>query len=63
MAKAAKAAGVEPQPDMTFDSDKGALLEELRTERERNVREADMIARGEMEAPAPKPAWDDPFRR
>src|SRR5205823_1963271 len=63
VAKAAKAAGVEPQPDMTFDGDRSALLEELKSERERNAREAEMIARGEMEAPAPKPAWDDPFRR
>ncbi len=63
VAKAAKAAGVEPQPDMTFDSDKGALIEELRTERERHAREAEMIARGEMEAPVSKPVWDDPFRR
>ena len=63
VAKAAKAAGHEPQPDMTFDGDRSALLEELKSERERNAREAEMIARGEMEAPAPKPAWDDPFRR
>lgn len=63
VAKAAKAAGIEAQPDTTIDTDRSALLQELRDERERNAREAEMIARGEMEAPAPKPAWDDPFRR
>ncbi|MES2753766.1 MAG: DUF1013 domain-containing protein [Pseudomonadota bacterium] len=63
VAKAAKAAGAAPREDTTFDGDRSALIEELRTERERNVREAEMIASGEMEAPAPKPTWDDPFRR
>ena len=63
VAKAAKAAGVEAQPDPTIDTDRSALIEQLRAEREQAAREAEMIARGEMEAPAPKPAWDDPFRR
>lgn len=64
VAKAAKAAGIEQTVDTGADAeDRAALIEQLRAEREQAAREAEMIARGEMEAPAPKPAWDDPFRR
>ncbi len=64
VAKAAKAAGIEQTVDAGADAtDRAALIDQLRAEREQAAREAEMIARGEMEAPAPKPAWDDPFRR
>ena len=62
VAKAAKAAGVEPQPDMTFESDRDTLIEQLRAERVQAAHDAEMIASGQMEAPV-KPTWDDPFRR
>ncbi|MEO7564589.1 MAG: DUF1013 domain-containing protein [Sphingomicrobium sp.] len=40
VAKAAKASGAPPPTDTTFDSDRDALITELRAEREQNVRDA-----------------------
>jgi len=62
VAKAAKAAGIEAQPDTRFDTDRDALIEELRAQRERAAREADAAAEGELQAPA-QPAFVDPFKR
>ena len=41
VAKAAKAAGIQAPTDTRFDSDREALIEELRHERERHAREAE----------------------
>jgi hypothetical protein len=41
VAKAAKAAGIQAPTDTTFDSDRAALIEELRSEREQHVRDAE----------------------
>jgi hypothetical protein len=41
VAKAAKAAGAAERTDTTFDSDRQALIEELRQEREQNARDAE----------------------
>ena len=41
VAKAAKAAGIQAPTDTTFDSDREALIEELRKEREQHVRDAE----------------------
>jgi len=74
VAKAAKAAGIEPAPqDHRLAGDREALIEELRAERETNAREAeaalaaeqaaaDAEAAGET-APAAEPALADPFRK
>ena len=62
VAKAAKAAGLEAQPDARLDGDREALIEELRRQRERAAREADAAAAGELQAPD-HPAFADPFKR
>ena len=41
VAKAAKAAGQEAPTDVRFDSDREALIEQLRREREQHAREAE----------------------
>src|SRR6476660_848999 len=41
VAKAAKAAGIQAPTDTRFDSDREALIEELRKEREQHVRDAE----------------------
>ena len=41
VAKAAKAAGAAERTDTTFDSDREALIEELRAEREQHARDAE----------------------
>ena len=41
IAKARKAAGAAPATDVTFDSDREALIEQLRNEREQHAREAE----------------------
>src|SRR5438270_4559182 len=46
VAKAAKAAGVPPPTDTRFEGDRAALIEELRHERERHVREAEAALAG-----------------
>ena len=60
VAKAAKAAGIEAQPDTRLEGDREALIEQLRAERIQHAREAEMIADGTMQ---PKPLFDDPFKR
>lgn len=62
IAKAAKAAGLEPAVDTKFDGDRVALIDQLRNEREDAVRLADAIARGEAE-PAMLGSFVDPFKR
>jgi hypothetical protein len=61
VAKAAKAAGIEAPMDTRFEGDREALIEELRAERERAVRDADAAAAGELQAPD-HPAFADPFK-
>ena len=46
VAKAAKAAGAPAPTDTRFDGDRAALIEELRDERERHVREAEAALAG-----------------
>jgi hypothetical protein len=41
IAKARKAAGAAPATDVTFDSDREALIDQLRKEREQHVRDAE----------------------
>jgi hypothetical protein len=41
VAKAAKAAGIQAPTDTTFDSDRAALIEQLRSERVQHVRDAE----------------------
>ncbi len=63
VAKAAKAAGIEAQPDTRIEGDRAALVEQLHKEREDAARYAEAVARGEVE---PKPAAEalfDPFKR
>jgi hypothetical protein len=61
VAKAAKAAGIEAPTDTRFEGDREALIEQLRAERERAVRDADAAAAGELQAPD-HPAFADPFK-
>jgi hypothetical protein len=61
VAKAAKAAGIEAPMDTRFEGDREALIEELRAERERAVRDADAAAACELQAPD-HPAFADPFK-
>ncbi len=63
IAKAAKAAGLEPAVDTKFDGDREALIGQLRTEREEAARLAEAIAKGEVEAPAMIGGFVDPFKR
>jgi hypothetical protein len=63
VAKAAKAAGLEPIVDTKLDGDREALIDQLRNERIEAARVADAIARGEMEAPAMIGSFVDPFKR
>ena len=63
IAKAAKAAGLEPAVDTKLEGDRDALIGELRHEREEAARVADLIARGEMESPAMIGSFVDPFKR
>ncbi len=63
VAKAAKAAGIEAQPDTRIEGDRAALVEQLQRERDEAARYAEAVARGEAE---PKPAAEalfDPFKR
>ncbi len=63
VAKAAKAAGLEPMVDTKLDGDREALIDQLRTERVEAARVAEAIANGEMEAPAMIGSFIDPFKR
>src|SRR3954452_22346795 len=65
VAKAAKAAGLEARTDTRFGSEREALLEELRGERERHAREAEAaLANADEEAPSDEifPGIRDPFK-
>jgi uncharacterized protein len=65
VAKAAKAAGAAAPVDTTFDSDREALIEELRQEREQNVRDAEAAladADGGATADEIVPGIRDPFK-
>jgi uncharacterized protein len=65
VAKAAKAAGLEARTDTRFDSDREALIEELRGERERHAREAEAaLANAGDEALSDEifPGIRDPFK-
>ncbi len=65
VAKAAKAAGIEPPTDTRFDSDREALIHELRDERERHAREAEAaLANGGEEDRSDDivPGIRDPFK-
>jgi hypothetical protein len=65
VAKAAKAAGIPAPTDTRFDSDREALIEELRGERERHVREAEAaLANAGDEAVSDEifPGIRDPFK-
>lgn len=61
VAKAAKAAGIEAPVDTRFDGDREALIASLRAEREQAARDAELA--GEDGVVAPKPFFEDPFRR
>src|SRR6476659_5585209 len=65
VAKAAKAAGAPAPSDTRLDSDRAALLEQLRTERDRNAREAEAAlaeADGEALPDEIVPGIRDPFK-
>ena len=64
--KAQKAAGTEARVDTTFDSDRDALIEELRAERLQNARDAEAALLGEVEGDTSDeivPGIKDPFKR
>ncbi len=63
VAKAAKAAGLEPIVDTKLDGDREALIDQLRNERVEAARVAEAIANGEMESPAMIGSFVDPFKR
>jgi hypothetical protein len=67
VAKAQKAAGTEARVDTRFDSDRDALIEELRAEREQHHRdvEAALAAEtaGEVVSDEIVPGIKDPFKR
>ena len=67
VAKAAKAAGIEPAPtDHRLAGDREALIEELRKERETNAREAEAAHAAELAdiegSPSADPGFVDPFK-
>ena len=65
VAKAAKAAGIQAPTDTRFDSDREALIEQLRTEREQHARDAEAAladADGEKLADEIFPGIRDPFK-
>lgn len=64
VAKAAKAAGAEARTDSTFDSDREALIEELRKERDQHARDAEAALAGDAVAEADEvvPGIRDPFK-
>jgi len=59
VAKAAKQAGIEAQPDTTFEGDREALIEELRREREAAAREAEAAHAAEQAEPAAQAGTED----
>ncbi len=69
VAKAAKAAGLEAPVDTRFEGDRAALIEQLRTQREQQARDAEAAAaaalaeEGGQGTDAPEPVPADPFAR
>ncbi len=63
VAKAAKAAGLDPVVDTRLEGDREALIGELRHEREEAAKLAERIASGEVEAPLLAGGFVDPFKR
>jgi hypothetical protein len=68
VAKAQKAAGMQAPADTRLDSDRSALIQELRAEREQHARDAEAaLAAAEAgdEAPSDEivPGIKDPFKR
>jgi hypothetical protein len=70
VAKAQKAAGTQAAPDTRLDSDREALIEQLRAEREAHAREAEasLVSAGEeveggLAADEIVPGIKDPFKR
>ncbi|MGI4731757.1 MAG: cell cycle transcriptional regulator TrcR [Janthinobacterium lividum] len=62
VAKAAKAAGIEPnQTDTRLEGDREALLTSLRAERDQHARDAEAALRGE--ATDARALFEDPFKR
>src|SRR5689334_18704192 len=65
VAKAAKAAGIQAPTDTRFDSDRDALIEQLRSEREQHARDAEAALAdpdGETKADEIFPGIRDPFK-
>ena len=63
VAKAAKAAGLDPVVDTRLEGDREALIGQLRHEREEAAKLAERIASGEVEAPLLAGGFVDPFKR
>jgi len=61
VARAAKAAGIEAQPDSRLEGDREALIEQLRAERDQAARDADAAEHGEEARPA-EPTAETLFR-
>jgi len=61
VAKAGKAAGVEPQPDTRLDGDREALIASLRAEREAAARDAEAAALAGEAGPVETPAAPRPY--
>ena len=63
VAKAAKAAGIDPsRQDVGVDRDRAALIEELRAEREQAARDAEAALAAEDAPSVADPGFVDPFR-
>ena len=65
VAKAAKAAGIAAPTDTRFDSDREALIEQLRSEREQHARDAEAALAGagdEAVSDEIFPGIRDPFK-
>ena len=64
VAKAQKAAGMEARVDTRLDSDRSALIEELRAERDQHARDAEAAEAGEVDVSDEiVPGIKDPFKR
>jgi uncharacterized protein len=63
VAKAAKAAGIEAVPDTRLESDREALIEQLRTERDAAAKTAEMTHAEEEAALFGGQAFQDPFKK
>jgi len=61
VARAAKAAGIEAQPDSRLEGDREALIEQLRAERDQAARDAEAAEHGEI-APRAEPTAETLFR-